>query len=94
MSTSTELKRTIEQEDEETYVPYVPLKKRREAEREKLASKLKSRVLAKAQNEDEEDDEDKGGEDEEAIGQRKSAQTLLQEAQEVKRRKAEEGEFC
>lgn len=77
---------------EEDYTPYVPIKKRKEAQ----LAKLESRHIAgsvdrkRKQDPDDEDDEPQNGRE----GPKGNATTLLIEAQEVKRLKAIAGQSC
>lgn len=74
------------EDDEDDYVPYVPVKK----QRQQLISKLASKHSLVAVPEKRKSEEELRREDEERNGkaQRGNAQTLLIEAQEVKRLKA------
>lgn len=77
-------------EQEEDYTPYVPIKKRKEAQ----LAKLESRHIAgsadrkRKQELDEDEDEQQNGRE----GPKGNATTLLIEAQEVKRLKAIAGQ--
>ncbi|KAK4698196.1 ATP-dependent RNA helicase DDX41, partial [Phenoliferia sp. Uapishka_3] len=77
---------TFTLEDEDDYVPYVPVKKQREA----LLTKLSSKHAVGGAPEKRKSEEELQREDEERNGkaQRGNAQTLLMEAQEVKRQQA------
>lgn len=76
-------------DDEDDYVPYVPVKKQREA----LLNKLSSKHAVGGAPEKRKSEEELQREDEERNGkaQRGNAQTLLMEAQEVKRLQAIQG---
>lgn len=76
-------------DEEDDYVPYVPVKKQREA----LLTKLASKHAVGGAPEKRKSDEELQREDEERNGkaQRGNAQTLLMEAQEVKRLQAIQG---
>lgn len=77
-------------DEEDSYVPYVPVKQRREA----LISKLSTKHHGVAGPSDKDRDEERDREEDERLNgkaQKGTAQTLLMEAQEVKRLKAIEG---
>lgn len=80
----------LDSDTEDSYVPYVPVKQRREA----LISKLSTKHHGVAGPSDKQKDEEQEREEDERLhgkAQKGTAQTLLIEAQEVKRLKAIEG---
>lgn len=79
-------------EEEEDYTPYVPIKKRKEAQ----LAKLESRHLAGSADRQRRQDQDQSDEDRGTSqqGPKGNAVTLLVEAQEVKRLKAIAGQSC
>jgi ATP-dependent RNA helicase DDX41 len=82
--------------DNDDYVPYVPVAQRRQAQLSKLASRgtaAQSAAELKARQEQEERDakEDKSREEENRKERLRKERTLLEEAQEVMKLKAETG---
>ena len=84
----------LDDEDEDSYEPYIPVVQRREAQLAKLTSLGASSEKDRARKQQEELDERRDEEEEEVRRREKARKerTLLMEAQEVHSKKAEEGE--
>jgi ATP-dependent RNA helicase DDX41 len=80
-------------DDDDSYEAYVPVALRREAQLAKLANRGSSSkvVSAREEEEDREREEDEEKEEERRKEKARKERTLLEEAQEVHLRKAEEG---
>lgn len=86
-------------DQEDDYVPYVPVAQRRQAKLAQFASRgITSDAARKKKEEDEEAEREAAKVDEEREEERRrerarKERTLLQEAQEVHKQKAQEGEY-
>lgn len=82
-------------EDDENYVPYVPVAKRKQALVSKLTERKTETPAQKAKREQEEREEAEDAEKEEERRREKARKerTLLEEAQDVHKKKAEEGQW-
>ena len=80
-------------DDDDSYVPYVPVAQRKQAKLAKLTSwgANAEKDKAKQQKEEEEEREDEEREEERRKERARKERTLLMEAQEVHERKAAEG---
>ena len=83
-----------EDEDEDDYTPYVPVAQRRQALVSRLSNRQSESATQKAKREqlEREEEEDAEKEEERRRERTRKERTLLEQAQEVHKKKADEGE--